>query len=263
MSHCNLLYRVGWLAIIICVPAAAGAYEQATETLGKPHRWYHPRRYVKRAPEVIDAVKRIEIVEMLSALAHGQPPDAGQGWFHDGVTAYGWEWLAEHYDANHDGEIVKDEFPSEAADLLRRLDRDQNDKIEKDDLDWSINSPYVKQMSQTRRLFGPIDRDRNGKLTKEEWRAFFDRAALDGTSLTPAELQAALFPPDPPGSDDPSPLDFLRGFVTGELGSISQGPNVGDQAPDFELPDHKHAERLQLSTLYDEKPVVLIFGSFT
>lgn len=253
------------LLIVICLSGfAARAADQSARPGSKSHRWYDPRRYVERTRDAVERVRRIEIVEMLSALAHGQPPDAGKGWFHDGESAYHWQWLAELYDANRDGQIDRDEFPSDTAELLGRLDRDENGKIEKADLDWSTDSPYVKQMSQTRRLFGPIDRDRNGQITKEEWRAFFDRAALDSASLTPAELQAVLFPPDPPGSDDdPSPIDFLRGFVTGELGSISQGPKLGDLAPDFELPDHQHSRRLRLSDLYHEKPVVLIFGSFT
>ena len=250
----------------ICVLASAGIAlgQPATRPGNKRPRWYDPRRYLDRGLEAADDVRRIEIVEMLVALAHGQPPDAGQGWFHDGQSRFGWQWLADRYDEDHDGQIAPEGFPPDAADLLARLDRDQNGTIEEDDFDWSSESPYVQQMSQTRRLFGPIDRDRNGQITKDEWREFFERAALDGASITPAELQAALFPPQPANSDDgPSPFDFLRGFVTGELGSVSQGPAIGGRAPDFELADHRHQRRVRLSDLYEKKPVVLIFGSFT
>jgi hypothetical protein len=251
------------VAIVLLSCGAALGESKSAESAG-PWRWYDPRRYVERVREAADGVRRVEIVEMLSALAHGQPPDAGKGWFHDGQSRYGWQWLAERYDANDDGEITPDEFPPEAADLLATLDRDGDGKIKAGDLDWSSKSPYVQQMTQTRRLFGPIDRDRNGHVTKEEWSDFFDRAALDAASITPADLQAALFPPPAPGSDDdPSPLGLLTGFVTGELGSISEGPKVGGQAPDFELSDHKHERRIRLAPLYEKKPVVLIFGSFT
>jgi hypothetical protein len=230
----------------------------------KPRRWYDPRRYADRGKQIADCVGRLEIVEMLGALAHGQPPDDGKGWFHGGQSRYGWQSLAERYDADGDGAIVPDEFPPEASSLLARLDRDENGKIEQADFDWSSNSPYVKQMSQTRRLFGSVDRDRNGQITLLEWREFFDRAALDADSITPADLQSVLFPPQPASSgDDPSPLDFLRGFVSGELGSISQGPKIGQLAPDFELADQKNEQRTRLSQFRDKKPVVLIFGSFT
>ena len=251
-------------ALVWATVLVAAAHGKSPTSNARPQRWYDPRRYVDRWMKTANDVRRLEIVEMLSALAHGQPPDDGKGWFHGGQSRYDWEWLAERFDSNGDGMVSPDEFPPNAAKLLTRLDRDQDGKIDKDDFDWSSNSPYVKQASQTRRLFGPIDRDRNGHVTKEEWLRFFDRAALDAESITPADLQAALFPPQPPSSDDdPSPLDFLRGFATGELGSISQGPQIGQQAPDFELPDNKRERRLQLSQFHEKKPVVLIFGSFT
>ena len=254
------------LTAALVLLSANGALADAPS--GQDHksgrRWYDPRRYVDRYQQFADDVRRVEIVEMLWALAHGQPPDAGKGWFHDGQSRYGWKWLADRYDANGDGEITAEEFPLQSRDLLARLDRDEDGKIKADDFDWSTKSPYVQQMTQTRRLFGPIDADRNGHVTKDEWRDFFERAALDADSITPADLQAALFPtqraqPD----DDPSPIGLLRGFVSGELGAIPEGPALGGRAPDFELPDEKHERRIRLSNLYPKKPVVLIFGSFT
>ncbi|HWB08472.1 MAG TPA: hypothetical protein VG826_04585 [Pirellulales bacterium] len=227
-------------------------------------RWYDPRRYAGRFRQFAEDVQRVEIVEMLWALAHGQPPDVGKGWFHDGQSRYGWPWLADRYDADGDGEISSDEFPPTVRDLLAKLDRDEDGKIKPNDFDWSTKSPYVQQMAQTRRLFSPIDADRNGRVTKDEWREFFERAAVDADSITPADLQAALFPPQPAQpDDDPSPLDFVRGFVSGELGAIPEGPAIGGRAPDFELDDQRHERRIRLSNLYQKKPIVLIFGSFT
>jgi peroxiredoxin len=43
----------------------------------------------------------------------------------------------------------------------------------------------------------------------------------------------------------------------------SQAPKIGDQAPDFELQDIKGENPLRLSSYQGNKPVVLIFGSFT
>jgi len=40
-------------------------------------------------------------------------------------------------------------------------------------------------------------------------------------------------------------------------------PKVGDVAPDFELSDIKGENTIRLSDFRGEKPVALIFGSFT
>ncbi|HVX13610.1 MAG TPA: hypothetical protein VHC22_20670 [Pirellulales bacterium] len=257
--------RRGAMAVAaICLLASGSARGESPAEGSQRRRWYDPRRYVERLMKEADEVRHLEIVESLTVMAHGKMPGEGTGWFHGGQGRYDWQWLADHYDANDDDEIDSDEFPPAAADLLAGLDRDQNGKIEAKDMDWSSDAEYVKQMSQTRRLFGSIDRDRNGQVTKEEWRTFFERTALDADSITPDDLQAALFPPAPPSTGkEPTPLDFLRGFASGELGSIMQGPSVGRRAPDFELADHEHKGRIRLSQFFGKQPVVLIFGSFT
>jgi hypothetical protein len=263
----NPIRWLAWtgVAIVYLTASVAGVQAKSPTVSGqKYHRWYDPRRYVERCAKTAGDLSHLEIVEMLWVLAHGQPPDDGKGWFHGGQSRYGWAWLADRYDHNGDGTISAEEFPSDASELLARLDRDQDGKINKDDFDWSSTSPYVKQASQARRLFSFVDRDRNGHVNKEEWISFFDRTALDADSITPADLQKALFPPQPSSSgDDPTPVDFLRGFVSGELGSIHEGPRIGQRAPDFDLPDHYRERRLRLSQYRDKKPVVLIFGSFT
>ena len=43
----------------------------------------------------------------------------------------------------------------------------------------------------------------------------------------------------------------------------TQAPAVGTEAPDFELPRLESAERVRLSSFRAQKPVALIFGSFT
>ena len=40
-------------------------------------------------------------------------------------------------------------------------------------------------------------------------------------------------------------------------------PKIGDTAPDFELRDLLGEDPIRLSSFLGEKPVVLIFGSFT
>lgn len=264
-NFCSFGRGVMMGSMLICVLATAVKAQDTSASLSgkRPHRWYDPRRYVDRCLKTSDDLQHLEIVEMVSSIAQGRPSDGSGGWFHDGQSRYGWEWLADRYDFDGDGVILHDDLPPQAADMAARLDRDQDGKITKDDFDWSSNSTHMKQAAQTKRIFGSVDRDRNGHLTREEWASFFDQAALNADSITPADLQAALFPPQPPSGHEPTPLDFLRGWASGELGSILEGPKVGRLAPDFELSDHQRVRRLRLSHYRDKKPVVLIFGSFT
>ena len=58
----------------------------------------------------------------------------------------------------------------------------------------------------------------------------------------------------------------VRGFRQGlawhrEHGS--RAPKIGDAAPDFELSDAKGASRVRLSQFRGQRPVALVFGSFT
>ena len=43
----------------------------------------------------------------------------------------------------------------------------------------------------------------------------------------------------------------------------AQAPKAGDRAPDFELADISGKHTIKLSNFQANKPVVLIFGSFT
>ena len=43
----------------------------------------------------------------------------------------------------------------------------------------------------------------------------------------------------------------------------SKAPKAGDPAPDFTLSDVRGENQIQLSRLFEEKPVALVFGSFT
>ncbi len=48
-----------------------------------------------------------------------------------------------------------------------------------------------------------------------------------------------------------------------QKGYDAQAPKVGDMAPDFELLDVNGENRVRLSDFRHQKPVALIFGSFT
>ena len=66
-----------------------------------------------------------------------------------------------------------------------------------------------------------------------------------------------------PSSGMPSRWVLLRGLLDGEIGSLWEGPDVGEMAPDFTLPTHDGTRALSLRQFRGKKPVVLVFGSFT
>jgi hypothetical protein len=54
-------------------------------------------------------------------------------------------------------------------------------------------------------------------------------------------------------------LPFEPMWMSARAGSL----RPGDAAPDFDLPTVDHTRRVQMSNVYRNKPVVLIFGSYT
>jgi peroxiredoxin len=56
---------------------------------------------------------------------------------------------------------------------------------------------------------------------------------------------------------------LVRGLFSGEIGSISEGPKVGEKAPDFTLRTADGKGTLSPLKNRPQKPLVLIFGSFT
>ena len=65
-------------------------------------------------------------------------------------------------------------------------------------------------------------------------------------------------------------LDFIRNTMHYKKESASwqakydaQAPKAGDLAPNFELSDARGENSVQLSDFHGEKPVALVFGSFT
>lgn len=205
-----------------------------------------------------------EIVEMVWAIANGSEMGPGEGWFHPSQSRYGWDWLATRYDADKNGRITRAEFQG-PAELFDRLDRDHDGVLTVDDFDWSDRSPFLRQLRMTAQWFRGIDTNSNGRISREEWEAFFTRAAKGKNHLSREDLREALNPPQPAksGGDEPSPLVLIRGLLSGELGSLWEGPGISQKAPDFALQTQDGKRQVRLSDFRGKKPVVLIFGSFT
>ncbi|HVW01655.1 MAG TPA: hypothetical protein VHB77_14985 [Planctomycetaceae bacterium] len=210
------------------------------------------------------AVKDREAVQMLNAILSGSQMGPGEGWFRPSVSRYGWGWLAERHHVALDGAISAEAFQGD-AEAFERLDRNRDGVLKADDFDWSSNSPFVRQMAQAGQWFRGLDASSNGRITREEWDEFFERVAGGKDFVTPEDLRSALFPPPArgAGSQGPSEAVLLKGLLAGELGSFWEGPALNAPAPDFELNTQTGRRSIRLSSFREQKPVVLIFGSFT
>lgn len=91
------------------------------------------------------------------------------------------------------------------------------------------------------------DQDRDGVVTAQEYgrgAAAFARLDRDGDGRLTAQ-------------------DFALPMRRGEMPARGSGPRAGDAAPDFELPRIAGGADLRLSSFAGQKPVALIFGSWT
>jgi hypothetical protein len=216
----------------------------------------------------IARIREREAVQMISAVLSGSQMGPGDGWFHPGKSRYGWDWLARRYDGDGDGTVTAEEFTG-PTELFERLDRDRDGELNRGDFDWSDGAPFVRQQGMAGQWFARIDKSSNGRITAEEWQQFFEKLAGEKGYVSREDLRAGLFPAapkttaPPPGQQGPSVDVLLEGILTGELGSMLEGPAIDDQAPDFELETQAGDRRYRLSSFRGEKPVVLIFGSFT
>jgi hypothetical protein len=210
-------------------------------------------------------VRYPEAAQMFYAIATGSQMGPGEGWFHPGTSRYGWKWLADRHKITPAGRITRKEFKGPAA-LFDRLDRDRDGVLTAADFDWSDRSPFLQRGRMADMWFSRLDANSNGRVSREEWEAFFKKAAKGKKYLTPEDLRAALIPPSRPsrpGAGGPSPRVLFKGLIMGELGSLHEGPGVGDMAPDFTLPTHDGKKKVRLADFRGKKPVVLVFGSFT
>src|SRR5262245_11625131 len=210
---------------------------------------------------------RSEFLQMLDAVLSGSEMGPGDGWFKPGVTRYTWDRFRSRFDANKDGRVTPKEFTG-PPELFAVLDRDGDGVITADDMDWSDNSTYMRQLSLAQQLLRRADSDGNKKLSKEEWAGLYDRATKGKDYLDAEGLRRLLFPPSPPrpsggGAGGPPKEVLVLGLLTGELGSAAEGPKLEAAAPDFTLRSPGEKKSVTLSDYRGKKPVVLIFGSFT
>lgn len=206
-----------------------------------------------------------ESVRMLLAVAKGSMMGSGDGWFGPAAQRYTWDWLAARHGVS-EGEAITAENFQGPAHWFARLDRNKDGRILPEDLDWSDRNPWVQQSYLVNRLLRRMDPNGDGKLTRDEWQAFFDKASGGKEQIVSEDLRDVILSGLPgsflPG-DAPSQDVLIRGLFAGELGSLSEGPALDTQAPDFALKTHDGSRTIRLGDVIGKKPVVLTFGNFT
>src|SRR6266851_5046044 len=267
------VYLNRWLLTLLVVFVSLGLISDVAaqeKSARKAADAVEPLSFTEWLKQCPPRIRAPEIVEMMWALATGGDLEGGVGWFHAGQSRYSWDWLAARYDADHDGTITREEFLGDQkgpAELFDRLDRDGDGVLTAEDFDWSSNSEFLKQSRPIGKWFRAVDANSNGRISQHEWQEFFAKATKGKDYLTPEDLRLMLQPPekkdDQKADEDPSPLILLKGFATGELGSIHEGPALGEKAPEFTLRTQDGNDEFRLSQFRGKKPVVLIFGSFT
>jgi hypothetical protein len=231
--------------------------------------WRDPLRYSDMVKQALAGASKSEAGEMVSAILKGSQMGPGEGWFHGSESRYSWEWLAAFHGVGKYGRITPKQFKGTLA-LFQRLDRNHDGLLTAHDFDWSSRSPHMTGSRMASYWFSRIDGDANGRITRAEWGAFFEKAAGEKGYLTQDDLQNALgmiAPSQQPrpanAPSGPSTMVLLTGLLKGELGSLFEGPKVGAPAPDFALKTQDTGKLIRLSDFRGKKPVVIVFGSFT
>lgn len=217
-----------------------------------------------------------EGMRMLIAILRGSGMGPGEGWFGPAQSRYTWEWLARLHglDPAKGGGIPRQAFKGTDA-QFGRLDRDRDGLVRPEDLDWSDNSPFLQQAAMVRGWFRKLNAAGDGQLTRKEWQDFFDKAAKGKETMSFDDLREALLEATARPAARPMPkmmaalraemmrTTLVRGLFAGEIGSLNEGPKVGQPAPNFTLKTVDGKETIQLANVVGKKPVVLVFGNYT
>jgi thiol-disulfide isomerase/thioredoxin len=203
---------------------------------------------------------------MLMAITSGSQMGPGEGWFGPAATRFDYAWLAKHCGVADPTEGVSKEKFRGSPEAFSVLDRNRDGRIQDSDLDWSDSNPYVEMIYSVNRIYRRIDAKGSGKLSKEDWLSFFDRAAGADGLLSPEDFSGVVlagyggsFAP----GDGPDAQTLIRGLFAGEIGSMLEGPKIGQRAPVFQLRSVDGDGTIDMGGLLGEKPLVIVFGNFT
>jgi len=220
-----------------------------------------------------------EWLVMAVAILRGEGMEEGKGWWRPSISLHGWGWLRDRLDTNRDEKISLGEGLA-LGEGFDRLDRNEDGAITREDFE----DPEPPEPSAiVRGLFRILDHDTNDRVSWDELSWFFQKADRRKRGfITRRDLTSSLSDlvfredeasgGDPRGkrAGDPEPprWQLLRLLLSGELGSLGEGPALGSEAPGFSLPSLKgggqsSSSAVSLAASRGKRPVVLIFGSFT
>jgi alkyl hydroperoxide reductase subunit AhpC len=226
----------------------------------------------RRLEESYDSKDIPEAISMLIAILLDDNMGAGGGWFKPAEMKRNWAWLAAKYQIDDFDSLTRSDFEGDEA-LFVRLDRNGDGRLEAADFNWTMNSPWMREASMMNGIFRMFDLDNNAKLSKDEMLAFLERIS-EGQEEAGIDGFRRAFPIGRSGAgggpnsgylrgDEPTKERLIRGFFSSEVGSHSEGPRLGEKAPDFELSTFDRKQKVKLSELVGTKPIVLIFGNYT
>jgi hypothetical protein len=214
-------------------------------------------------------LKRESVGHLIFMATDPRGGTGGGGWYKPSQSRYDWNWLQSHFDKDGDGEISLKEF-SGRPEWFEALDKNRDGLLTKEDFEWFGDSALSKAGTKAKALFAQIDQDSNGQVTPAEWKKWFDNLSgkkgyIAQDDLLPLFMEKRM--PTPARTAKITTmldrLTILCSYVSGDVGSLSEGPSIGETARYFTLTTSDGLGKLDLSKHRGQKPLVLIFGSFT
>ena len=209
---------------------------------------------------------RPEWLDQYTAILTDSYSGPNDGWFRrsKAQTRFDWKSIAARLDKDGDGKITPQEFGGSEADFAR-LDRSHDGTLAEVDFDFSAHALTPSAGSLLQYV---LDADGNGKVTREEFDAFFKKADTgDLGFLSLNDLQESFRADARPRAAEPVAPPTREALIGSlfrqEMGALQAGPSLGEPAPDFTLKTKEGDGELVLSKLVGPKPVVLVFGNFT
>ncbi|MDX2035173.1 MAG: deiodinase family protein [Isosphaeraceae bacterium] len=234
---------------------------------GMQFRRVDPRQVWSAVWPAIAEGRRPELATQLVALfTEDDPQRPRNGWYQSGSSTLGWNALAAWADRDRNSAITRAEFSTIGSpEHWERLDRDADGLIEASDFDWSTHSSHVLEEKRINTRFLEVDRNTDGRISRDEWNAWFSSSSAGDGSVSVAEFRELL-------TLDPEPKQRFslyyrwnraKSTMQGDLGSMFEGPKVGELAPNFTLKTHDGSASQPIIDPSDRRPTVLIFGNFT
>jgi hypothetical protein len=214
-------------------------------------------------------LQREYVDHMMFVATDARGGTSGGGFYRPTVSRYDWDWLRQRFDRDGDGAITLAEFAG-PREWFETLDKDRDGVLTKDDFAWFGDTALAKASAKVKSLYYQIDRDGNGQVTFDEWKAWFDSLSGGRGYVGQDDLLPLFMDKKGPGGKGAakgpqrkSRLPVVCSYISGDVGSPSEGPALGEMAPDFTLSTGDGKDKITLSRHRGQKPLVLIFGSFT